>query len=326
MHTPLRIAVVGTNFISDRFLEAIRAVEGVETVAVCSRERQRAETYAKEQGVPHAFWDYGALCASPLVDAVYLAVPNRYHAPYAREAMEAGKHVLVEKPIALSVAELDGLLELSRQRGVALLEAMRPAFDPALAILREHLPLLGKLRYARFEFSQYSSRYDAFRRGEVLRAFDPSYGNAAIMDIGVYALHMAMALLGKPLTVSAHCVKLAGDFEGMGCATLVYPDLLAQVNYAKIHPQAAPSVLVGEEGTLSFDRAPTPAEIILHLRGRDPAKIPFTPPKNNMIYEVEVFRDMIKRGEITHPSMETVRETLAVMDAIRLQGEIVFPQ
>lgn len=106
------------------------------------------------------------------VDAVYIAVPNLQHARYARVALEAGKHVIVEKPMAVTAAETEELAALAQRKRLFLFEAMTTQYQPNYAKLRELLPRVGTVRMVQCSFSQYSSRYDAFCAGQTPPVFD----------------------------------------------------------------------------------------------------------------------------------------------------------
>ena len=153
----------------------------------------------------------------------------------------------------------------AKASGVLLLEAMRPAFDHGYEIIKEQIKTLGKIRSAHLEFCQYSSRYNAFLSGEVLRAFNQNYGNAALLDIGVYPLHVSAMLFGEAKSLSSHSTFLSGGFEGMGQVTLGYGDYFVTVLYSKIVQSTLPSVILGEKGSLHIDKLSEPSSLTLCL-------------------------------------------------------------
>ena len=220
--------------------------------------------------------------------------------------------------------QLDTLLALAQKHQRLCIEAMRPAFDPAYQILKDAFSKIGKIRYANLDFCQYSSRYDAFLKGEVQRAFNPIYSNAAVMDIGVYPLHIAIMLFGSPLEVGGHSLFLKNGFEGMGTADLVYPEMLCHVTYSKITQSSTPSIIVGERGTLLIDKLTQPTSIIYRSNDGKEEKMPLTPLSNNMIYEVETFSQMVLNGEKQHPVVEQAKATIGIIDQIRRKRGIQF--
>ena len=320
----LRFGIIGTNFISDRFIEAVKSIQTAEVIAVLSRTEERGRAFAKTHGISKVYTEEQAFLSDTSIDAVYIAVPNSLHFAYAAHALEKGKHVLCEKPMCENEKQLDTLLALAQKHQRLCIEAMRPAFDPAYQIVKDALPKIGKIRYANLDFCQYSSRYDAFLQGDIQRAFDPAFGNAAVMDIGVYPLHIAIMLFGSPLDVGGHSLFLKNGFEGMGTATLVYPEMLCHVTYSKITQSATPSIITGETGTFLIDKLTQPTLMIYRSNDGKEEKMPLTPLSNNMIYEVETFSQMVFHSEIQHPVLAQAKTTIGIIDQIRLKRGIRF--
>ena len=291
--TKIRFAIVGTNFISDRFAEAVKTSGCAEIVAVFSRKLNTGRHFADKHGIEKVFCDYTAMLSDGDIDTVYIASPTVCHSEQTAAALMADKHVLCEKMITTTEAELVSLIDLARSRGLILLEAMRPDFDPAYDALRSAITQIGRIRRATLEFCQYSSRYDRFLAGEVLNAFDPKMKNSALADIGIYPLHLAVSLFGRPQSLSASAVFLDNGFEGSGSITLDYGDKLCQVIYSKITDSVNPSVIEGERGSITIDKINAPTRITLRLRGSESVDLPIDSAANNMVYEVEAFSRMV---------------------------------
>ena len=220
--------------------------------------------------------------------------------------------------------QLDTLLALAQKHQRLCIEAMRPAFDPAYQIVKDALPKIGKIRYANLDFCQYSSRYDAFLQGDIQRAFDPAFGNAAVMDIGVYPLHIAVMLFGEPQGITANSLFLSNGFEGMGQITLRYSEMLCSVTYSKITQSATPSVILGEKGSLLIDKLTQPTQIIFRTIDGKEEHLPLAPNPNNMVYEIETFARLIQKGEITHSATAHAVATISLIDCVRKSQNIRF--
>ena len=312
--TKIRFAIVGTNFISDRFVEATSASECAEIVAVYSRKLDTGRHFADKYGIKKAYSDYTDMLSDGDVDAVYIASPTFCHKEHAEAALLSDKHVLCEKMITTTEAELDSLIALAMERGLILLEAMRPDFDPAYDTLRSALTEIGKIRRATLEFCQYSSRYDKFLAGEVLNAFDPKMKNSALADIGIYPLHLAVSLFGKPQRLTASSVFLDNGFEGSGSITLDYGEMLCQVIYSKITDSVNPSVIEGERGSITVDKINAPTRITLRLRGESAVDLPLTPVDNNMVFEIEAFSRMVAGQDTPDGYLAVSKDTMNLVE------------
>jgi len=254
----IRIATVGTSVITDAFIAAASRTPGIEVAAVSSRDAAKARAYADRVGVRSAFGGLDAVLASDDIDAVYIGSPNSAHGGQVAAAIDAGKHVLVEKPAVGSAEEWDDLVARANRSGVVLLEAMRTAYDPGMVAVREGIGSLGAVRRASFHYSKRSSRYDAVLAGDVPNIFDPAMGGGALADLGVYGVHAAIVLFGEPSGVTAASVPIPTGVDGAGIALLAYPGFVVDVSYSKITTSTRPSEVQGEAATLVIDHLASP--------------------------------------------------------------------
>lgn len=291
----LSLGIVGTNFVSDWLSEALALTNGVDAAAVFSRSEETGKAFAEKHGIPKVFCDFDAFLSSG-IEAVYLASPTFCHFAQAKAALEKGLHVLCEKPLVMKKEECEALFAIAREKGVVLMEAMRPAHDPAFALVKKSLADLGAVRRVSFEYCQYSSRYDRFRNGEVLNAFVPEISGGALFDIGIYPLFWCVALFGKPKGVSAASVFLENGFEGSGCLLLAYEGFTATVTYSKICDSVIPSVITGENGSLEIHKMTSPERIVFSPRKGETKALDYTPCENNLVYEVEDFVKAVQEG------------------------------
>lgn len=321
----VRFAVIGTNFITDSFLEAGAECEGFKAQAVYSRTMERAKEYAEKYGIEDCYDSLEDLAEAPDIDAVYVASPNALHASQSIQMMEAGKHVLCEKTIASNSKELKEMLETAERNHVVLLEAMRPVFDPGFAAIQENLPRLGKIRRATFQYCQYSRRYDHFKEGIIENAFKPELSNGALMDIGVYCVHPLVKLFGKPKEVYAHGLKLSTGVDGSAVIVAMYEEMQAELLYAKITQSALPSQIQGEEASMIIREIPDTTSIEIVKRDGTSEKIDIQKKDNNMYYEVEEFIRLIEEKKSAREHNQYSVWSLEVMDEARQQMGIHFP-
>jgi predicted dehydrogenase len=172
---------------------------GHEVKAVGSRSAQKASEFAARYGLPRAHGSYEALVEDPEVDAVYIATPHPMHAPAARLAIEAGKHVLIEKPFTLNSAEAQDLVERAAARGVVVLEAMWTRFLPHMIRLREVLAsgMIGQ------PLTLVATHTQKLPDDPAHRLNDPALGGGALLDLGIYPVSFAYDVFGAPSSVSA---------------------------------------------------------------------------------------------------------------------------
>ncbi len=323
MKQPLRIGIIGTSFVSDWICEAAGMCESCEIAAVFSRDEARASAYAEMRCIGGCFDDEEAFLSSGEIDAVYVASPNIVHYRQVLRALEHGKHVLCEKPLALNAAQAERMMQAAREKGLILLEAIRPVHDPFLAALRENLHKVGRIRRATFEFCQYSSRYDRFLAGERLNVFDASLGNAALMDLAVYCLHVCVALFGEPQKLTAAASFLSNGTEAAGTMLLDYGAQQTTIAYSKVTSSVCPSIVQGELGTLVFDTLNQPSYLRMLYRDGRTEEL-FTPAKNNMVHELNAFAGMVAGGGSTAAFDEQSLRVMRLLDEARRQIGIDF--
>ena len=198
-------------------------------------------------------------------DAVYLAVPNHLHYKFTLQAIAAGLNVILEKPFASNATQAYGLAQAARQANVFLLEAITTLYQPNYLKLQEWLPRIGQVRIASVNYSQYSSRYDAFCEGIVLPAFDPAKSGGALMDLGTYCISWLVGLFGKPMSVcyQANSVR---KIDTSGITTLDYGRFKAVAIAAKDCGAPATNTIQGEKGYLTQELSPSVCgAVTLHL-------------------------------------------------------------
>lgn len=208
MTNQVRWGLLSTARINERLIPAIRAAGRSELVGVASRDRAKAISYAEKWGISRAFGSYEAMLADPEIDAVYISLPNGYHCEWSVKAADAGKHVLCEKPLALTVEEVDRMADAARRNGVVLQEAAMYRYHPQTHKVKELVSqgAIGEVRVIQGIFS-----FTLFNRPDV--RLDPEIGGGSLWDIGSYPVSFARTMLGaNPVEVFAW--QVTGD-EGV---------------------------------------------------------------------------------------------------------------
>lgn len=321
----MTFGIIGTNFISDWFISSLPFAKS-EARAVYSRKKETGEIFAAKHGIPYVFDDLDAFLKSDAFDAVYVASPNFLHEAQSIRALDAGKHVLVEKPAAPSLAGYLRMCEAAKRNRRVLMEALRPVHDSLLKRVKENLFRIGRVRSAHLEFCQYSSRYDRHKAGEYTNAFDPRLSNAAILDIGIYPIETAVFFFGAPKSVSGKSILLENGFEGAGEALMAYRDANVSVSYSKVADSVLPSYILGEAGGVTIDKLVLPTRAVFTLRTKETLVLEREPSDspNNMHEETVDFIRAVRAGELL-PAYEITRAALATTDELRRMSGVRFP-
>jgi D-xylose 1-dehydrogenase (NADP+, D-xylono-1,5-lactone-forming) len=205
----LRLALLSTADINEKLAAGARQAEDVEIVSIGSRDPNRARKQAGELNVPRALSSYEEVLADPGVDAVYIPLPNSLHVEWSVRALEAGKHVLCEKPLSRHPAEVERAFDAAEKAGRVLAEAFMWRHTPQARRLRELAADLGEIRLVRTSFSfplpvEENVRWDAGLDG------------GALMDVGCYCVSGARFLLGEPAEVTAQAFGDGVDARMVG--------------------------------------------------------------------------------------------------------------
>jgi len=335
MTNKIRFAIIGTNFISDWVIAGAREDSRFELKAVYSRSQATADAFATKHYIPLTFTSLDELARCNEIDAVYIASPNSFHASQSILMMQHGKHVLCEKPFASNAREAMQMIREAEKAGVTLMEAMKPTLTPNFRAIMDQLPSLGTVRHYVSSFCQYSSRYDRFRAGEHINAFDPTLSSGALVDVGIYTLYPLVVLFGKPLSLKASGTLLSTGVDGAGSIVLEYPGFQATLIYSKISDAYLPTEIQGEEGTISIDKIHTIREVKFYPRklatsgigpGSEPLLITRLTNNHEYFYEIKEFIDLIQQSlqQSKINSWNASISTMELMDDIRRQLGVKF--
>ncbi|MFC3927851.1 Gfo/Idh/MocA family protein [Streptococcus caprae] len=314
----MKLGLLGTGMIVKELLPVLSTIEGIELSAILSTPRSlgTAQELADQYGIGTAMSDYDEVLANPDVDTVYVAVPNHLHYDYARKALLAGKHVICEKPFTLRLSDLEDLVAIAEQQNLFLLEAITNQYLGNFAYLRDHLSDLGEVKIVSCNYSQYSSRYDAFKRGEIAPAFDPAQGGGALRDLNIYNIHLVVGLFGRPKRVS-YLPNMERGVDTSGILTMDYGEFKAVCIGAKDCGAAITSTIQGNKGSLVVN-GPTNSmpSVTLALNGKEPQTLDANTPHHRMQAEFVAFEEMIRTDNhvAAQAQLEHSLAVMAVLD------------
>ncbi len=241
-----RWGILSTANINEKLIDAARDSDEVEMVAVASRDPARAAAYARDHGLERAFGSYDELLGDPDLDAIYISLPNSMHVEWATRALEAGKHVLCEKPLSRRVAEVEALFDAADRSGRLCMEAFMWRHNPQTQRLAALVAggAIGELRLVRSAFT-----FLLTDMGDVRLSSDLDGGG--LMDVGCYCVSAVRLLAGEPRVVTAQQVSAPNGVDQRFVATLSGDgDVLAAIDAALDLPDRSELEAIGSDGSI----------------------------------------------------------------------------
>ena len=324
----MKLGIIGSGQIVNDFLPKLVKMDGIEILGIqdIPAVKEHLEQLCAENGVPNAVYDFDSLTALG-IDTVYVAVPNFLHFMYCKQALEKGLNVIVEKPMTSNVKEAKELAAIAEEKGLYLFEAVTTVYFDSYAKIREWLKEIGTVKLVNCNYSQYSSRYDAFRSGQVLPAFDPKKSGGALMDLNLYNLHFVMGLFGKPNAVKYYA-NIERGIDTSGELIMQYDGFIANCTAAKDCAAPFMFVIEGTDGYITIQYPPNLiGEVTLHKNDKTEEKYSDGMAFDRLIPEFRYFTKCI--NEKDHAGcMEHLKQSIAVSEVqtqARTEAGIIFP-
>lgn len=310
----LNWGLLSTARINRALIPALNASPRNRLRAVASRSPEAAQAYAREWGIERAFGSYEALLADPEVDVVYIPLPNRLHAEWSIRALQAGKHVLCEKPLALSLQEVDAMAAAAGESDRVLAEAFmyRHAAQTARVMELVQSGAVGALQAVNGAFTFTLNRPADIRWNKAL-------GGGSIWDVGSYPISYARMVTGKePLEVFAWQVMIPGGVDVYTVGQMRFPgDVFAHFEASFVSPPRSHMEIVGSEGILSIPVPFKPGALEkLTLRRGDDVQVIEVQAGPLYAGEVEDMADAVLLGRQPHITLTDSRGNIAAITAL----------
>ena len=314
----MKLGIIGTGRIVAEALTVLENEREIELNAIFARPHSRAagEELASRYRIPAVYTDYGELLAEADIDTVYIGLINSVHYEYAKQALESGKNVILEKPFTGTTEEAEELFCIARESKLFLFEAITVLHNGVIERMRESMPMLGKIRIMQANFSQYSSRYGRYLAGIVDPSFDRECQGGALRDINIYNIHFAAALFGVPQRVEYYQNTGFNGVDTSGVLVMQYDGFVSVCTAAKDSDSPCFVMVQGEKGYMRMDSKPNaPSNLTTVLIGEEGAESHYTEDlPHRMTGEFRDFARMIDKKD--HESAAFYeRETL---DAMRI--------
>lgn len=319
--------IIGTGKISTEFVKALNETRMTSVVAIASRSEEKAIQFANEYQISTYYGSYEQLLQDEQVEVIYIGIPHSEHYNVAKMCLEAGKHVVCEKPITLNEVEATKLYELAKKQNCFLMEAMWTKFLPVTKAVKSWMEAgrIGEVKYMSLNLG-FQGEYDYCSR-----LFDPNLGGGALLDVGVYPIMYANYIMGKqPVEVKAMAhIGFSGVDELCSVVMKYEHGQIVSANCSISSNLGAEGVIVGTKGKIvipDFFRA-TEAFIydeegILIELVKEEYRV------NGYEYEIEEVNHCLDKGMLeSHiQPLEESLDQMKILDQIRKQLHIVYPK
>jgi predicted dehydrogenase len=321
----LHWGIIGPGAIAHQFAEALAQCDQGQLVAVASRARTRAARFAEQYGAPGIHDNYQSLVEDPQVDIVYISTPHSHHYQHCRLCLEAGKHVLLEKPLAINAAQCESLIALAKSRNLLLQEALWSRFMPCFTAVKQWIAdgRIGDLQYSISDIGF------AFRHDPQHRLNNPDLGGGALLDLGVYSITISQFLMGEhPVNVQAIGTLGKSGVDENTLVNIAYSSNRYSQFTCTARAQASNSMtIVGSEGHIVLPpHFWNGNKAILKQDDKVLDTLEFEHRVNGFEYQIEESMACVKAGKLCSDMMPHA-DSLAVMqtmDEIRQQIGLKF--
>jgi len=286
----MNIGIVGSGSIVERFIDSA-CQNSVNIHAIYSRNTKsdRIDYMVNKYSIEKVYDDYEAMLADSAINFIYVASPNSMHYGYSLKALNGGKNVICEKPFTSTQAEVKHLYEVATANHLMIFEAIVNIHMPNYKLVKELLPKLGTIKGVQLNYSQYSSRYDAFRSGQMPNVFNTEFSGGALMDINIYNVHFTAGLFGLPQRFKYYA-NIAKGIDTSGIAILEYPGFFASLTGAKDAESNNFAIIQGEEGALYIGNGSNGCEYLELKLNSEHRSIKY----NEQVQTNELFYDRFK--------------------------------
>ena len=319
----LRWGIVGLGNIAHSFTNDLVLLDGHTLQAVASRSMTKAQAFAEAHNVMSFYDNYNDLFNDQDIDIVYIATPHTSHKELSIDAMALGKHVLCEKPLAVSLCDVDDMIAASKKYNKFLMEAMWSRFNPAiievLKIIKNRI--IGDVKYINADF--------CFRRDVDLnhRLFNPNLAGGALLDVGIYPLFLSYLLLGQPHQIKSSCIKHENGIDMQTSMLLDYKDANAVLNCGFLSNADMEARINGTKGSIHIHKRWHESQGYTLIK--DKKETSYSIPKIGKGYSHEILECLscIENGLSESPkwSHNNSLQLMTLMETIRKDNSIVYP-
>ena len=322
----IRWGILSTGLIAKKFAEGLQAVPDAQLIAVGSRSQESADEFGERFSIPKRHASYEALVNDPDVDVIYIGTPHNFHQENMLLCLNAGKHVLCEKPFTVNAPEAAEVIALAREKGLFLMEAMWSRYFPAMVKLRELLAekAIGDVMLVQADFG--------YRMGEILpehRIFNPKFGGGALLDVGIYPISLISMIYGKQPERIASLTHLGETgVDELSVMTFAYGKNQSAIATTAIQVDTQHEAWIcGTKGRIHIPHFWRATGLTLYKNGEEAQPISMPINGNGYNYQAQEVGECIRAGK-PESAIMPLDESLAIMqtmDTIRAEWDLKYP-
>ena len=320
----MRVGIIGAGWIAEKAAITLNGLADCEAYAIASRTKEKAEAFAEKWKMRKAYGSYSELIGDPSVDLVYVATPHSHHYDVTREALLAGKPCLVEKAFMANYRQAKEIVDLSRERGVFLAEAIWTRYQPVVGMVRD---LISSGRIGTPRLVTATLGYSMGDKPRIMRA---DLCGGALLDLGVYALNFVRMFFDTDIaSITSQCVKSQTGMDLTNAMTLVLSDgVLCNLQSSAACVGDNIGVIAGTDGNLIIDNINNPQKITVNTHDREFVEDILVPQQiTGYEYQFIACRQALIDG-LLEPREMPLDETLYIMelmDGFRQKWGVRYP-
>ena len=308
----MNLGIVGAGMIVKDFLSFSHELPEIKLEAIVARNIENLKNLQNTYNIKQIYTDLDECLSSPNIDTIYVAVPNNLHYSVTKKALKAGKNVICEKPFTLDYNETVELFQLAESNNLILIEAITNQYLPNYLEIKENLSQIGNIRLVECNFSQLSSRYEAFKKGIIAPVFDKNQGGGVLGDLNIYNIHFVVGLFGTPKN-SEYYPNIVREVDTSGILILEYDEFKVVCIAAKDTYNNSYANIQGDKGLIKVIGTLNEVPNYIIKNNEVEMKVNKNIHKHRMYSEFKKFIDVINNKDFDF--MEKQKEhSLAVME------------